>query len=220
MTLLNQLSQKPVNLYFKLIAMHSSKAKYIRDLLETENEHLKKLNEIVLQSIDQENLVMENISRPSEEKLTVGQRLADRVAKFGGSWKFIILFTVVMVGWIVINHILSPGQRFDPFPYILLNLLLSCLAAIQAPVIMMSQNRQEEKDRQRNENDYLVNLKAEIEIRTLHQKMDLLIQEQFKKLIETQAEQIKLLQAIMRDEAVRGKTQQDAKNKGENNNKQ
>jgi len=200
--------------------MHSSKAKYIRDLLETENEHLKKLNEIVLQSIDQENLVMENISRPSEEKLTVGQRLADRVAKFGGSWKFIILFTVVMVGWIVINHILSPGQRFDPFPYILLNLLLSCLAAIQAPVIMMSQNRQEEKDRQRNENDYLVNLKAEIEIRTLHQKMDLLIQEQFKKLIETQAEQIKLLQAIMRDEAVRGKTQQDAKNKGENNNKQ
>jgi len=197
--------------------MHSSKAKYIRDLLDTENEHLKKLNEIVLQSIDQENLVMENINRPREEKLTLGQRLADRVAKFGGSWKFIIFFTVVMVGWIVINHILSPGKRFDPFPYILLNLLLSCLAAIQAPVIMMSQNRQEEKDRQRNENDYLINLKAEIEIRTLHQKMDLLIQEQFKKLIETQAEQIKLLQAIIRDEAVRSKPQQDVKNKEENN---
>jgi uncharacterized membrane protein len=103
--------------------------------------------------------------------------------------------------WIVINLLLTTRQRFDPYPFILLNLLLSCLAAIQAPLIMMSQNRQEEKDRQRNENDYLVNLKAEIEIRTLHQKMDLLIQEQFKNLIESQAEQIKLLQNIIRENA-------------------
>lgn len=210
----------PTFVFHKLIAMHSSKAKYIRDLLDTENEHLKKLNEIVLQSIDQENLIIENINRPQDEKLTIGQRLADRVAKFGGSWKFIILFAVVLGGWIVINYMLGPRQRFDPYPFILLNLVLSCLAAIQAPVIMMSQNRQEEKDRQRNENDYLVNLKAEIEIRTLHQKMDLLIQDQFKKLIESQAEQIKLLQAIIRDETLRSKTQHDVKNKDENNNKQ
>src|SRR5262245_38775699 len=139
--------------------MHNSKAKFIHELLDTENEHLKKLNEIVLQSIEQEKL-LENIARPQEEKLTVGQRLADKVARFGGSWKFIIWFMVVLCGWIVINLLLTGRQRFDPYPFILLNLLLSCLAAIQAPVIMMSQNRQEEKDRQRNESDYLVNLKA------------------------------------------------------------
>lgn len=187
--------------------MHSSKTKYVRDLLATEDEHLKKLNEIVLQSIEQENLLLENISRPKKEKLSFGQRLADRVAKFGGSWKFIIIFTLVLVGWITINRLLSPARQFDPYPFILLNLVLSCLAAIQAPVIMMSQNRQEEKDRRRNENDYLVNLKAEVEIRTLHQKMDLLIQDQFKKLIETQAEQIKLLQSIIREEGAKHKEQ-------------
>jgi len=180
--------------------MHATKARYIHDLLATEDEHLKKLNEIVLQSIEQEKLLLQNISEPPVEKLSVGQRLADKVAKFGGSWKFIIAFSLVLFVWILINLLVTGRQRFDPYPFILLNLLLSCLAAIQAPVIMMSQNRQEEKDRRRNENDYQVNLKAEIEIRTLHQKMDLLIQEQFKKLIETQAEQIKLLQSIIRED--------------------
>lgn len=180
--------------------MHTGKAKYINELLNTENDHLKKLNEIVLQSIEQEKLLMESLSQQQADKLTVGQRLADKVARFGGSWKFITWFVCLLCVWIGINLALTTRERFDPYPFILLNLLLSCLAAIQAPVIMMSQNRQEEKDRQRNENDYLVNLKAEIEIRTLHQKMDLLIQEQFKKLIESQAEQIKLLQAIIREE--------------------
>lgn len=179
--------------------MRTSKTKLINDLLATEDEHLKKLNEIVLQSIEQEKLLLQNVAEPEAEPLSLGQRLADRVAKFGGSWKFIIAFTLVLTGWIILNLILQGRARFDPYPFILLNLLLSCLAAIQAPVIMMSQNRQEEKDRRRNENDYLVNLKAEIEIRTLHQKMDLLIQDQFKKLIETQAEQIKLLQALIKE---------------------
>jgi uncharacterized membrane protein len=181
--------------------MYTSKAKYISELLDTENDHLKKMNEIVLQSIEQEKLLLQNISEPKNEQLTLGQRLADRVARFGGSWKFITWFGAFLCIWIIINLLLRGRDRFDPYPFILLNLLLSCLAAIQAPVIMMSQNRQEEKDRKRNENDYLVNLKAEIEIRTLHQKMDLLMQEQFKKLIESQVEQIKLLQSIIREEA-------------------
>ena len=185
--------------------MYTSKAKYISELLDTENDHLKKMNEIVLQSLEQEKLLLQNISQPPDEQLTLGQRLADRVARFGGSWKFITWFGAVLCIWIIINLLLKGRHRFDPYPFILLNLLLSCLAAIQAPVIMMSQNRQEEKDRQRNENDYMVNLKAEIEIKTLHQKMDLLIQEQFKKLIETQAEQIKLLQSLLRDDQKKGK---------------
>ncbi len=179
--------------------MHNTKAKYINELLNTENDHLKKLNEIVLQSIEQEKLLLDSIHEKSAEKLSFGQRLADRVARFGGSWKFISWFAVILAIWIGINLVLAGRARFDPYPFILLNLLLSCLAAIQAPVIMMSQNRQEEKDRKRNENDYVVNLKAEIEIRTLHQKIDLLMQEQFKKLIESQAEQIKLLQSIIRE---------------------
>jgi uncharacterized membrane protein len=184
--------------------MYKSKAKYINELLDTENDHLKKLNEIVLQSIEQEKLVLQNIAEPAAEQLTLGQRLADRVARFGGSWKFITWFAVVLFVWILINLLLIGRNRFDPYPFILLNLVLSCLAAIQAPVIMMSQNRQEEKDRKRNENDYVINLKAEIEIRTLHQKVDLLMQEQFKKLIESQAEQIKLLQSIIREEKKKG----------------
>ncbi|HEX6431434.1 MAG TPA: DUF1003 domain-containing protein, partial [Niastella sp.] len=141
-----------------------------------------------------------NVSLELDRGVTFGERLADRVAAFGGSWRFILLFAVAMAAWMGLNSWLLASRAFDPFPYILLNLVVSCLAAVQAPVIMMSQNRQEEKDRKRNENDYLVNLKAEIEIRTLHQKMDLLMQEQFKKLIETQAEQIKLLQSIIREE--------------------
>lgn len=184
--------------------MYTSKAKYVNELLDTENDHLKKMHEIVLQSIEQEKLLLQNISEPQAEALTPGQRLADRVARFGGSWKFITWFAAVLFIWIIINLLLTGRDRFDPYPFILLNLFLSCLAAIQAPVIMMSQNRQEEKDRKRNENDYLVNLKAEIEIRTLHQKMDLLMQEQFKQLIETQAEQIKLLQSIIREEKKKG----------------
>ncbi|MFT3824472.1 MAG: DUF1003 domain-containing protein [Chitinophagaceae bacterium] len=178
--------------------MNSTQARYISNLLHTENEQLKKLNEIVAQSVQQEELVLNQLGSQPKEKLSPGQRVADKVARFGGSWKFIITFSVILIVWIIINMQLPQKDRFDPFPFILLNLVLSCLAAIQAPVIMMSQNRQEEKDRKRNENDYIVNLKCEIEIRTLHQKMDLLLQDQFKKLMEIQIEQIKLLQDIVK----------------------
>lgn len=180
--------------------MKPEKTKYIHNLLDTENDHLKKLHEIVCQAVEQEKLILENIEKPVAEKLTTGQRIADKVARFGGSWKFIITFMSILLLWIIYNLNLPAEKRFDPYPFILLNLVLSCLAAIQAPVIMMSQNRTEEKDRKRNENDYIVNLKAEIEIRTLHQKMDLLLEEQFKKLMEAQADQIKLLQSLLKED--------------------
>lgn len=127
---------------------------------------------------------------------TFGERLADRIADFGGSWKFIIIFLSILVGWMAMNVVFLYNKGFDPYPFILLNLVLSCIAALQAPVIMMSQNRQEEKDRMRSENDYLINLKAEIGIRSLHQKMDLLLGEQIKTLYEMQAKQFAMLQDI------------------------
>ena len=127
--------------------------------------------------------------------LTYGQRLADRIASFGGSWTFIIIFFAILFTWISLNLYFFT-QPFDPFPFILLNLILSCLAALQAPVIMMSQNRQEEKDRERSKHDYQVNLKAELEIRMLHEKMDHLILIQQQKLFEMQKIQIEMLQEI------------------------
>lgn len=157
-------------------------------LLNTSDQHLKKLHEIVLKSIEEEQLVSKKLE--SEENLTIGQRLADKVADFGGSWKFILIFVTIILIWVGINVYFLREKGFDPYPFILLNLLLSCLAAFQAPVIMMSQNRQEEKDRRRAEEDYLVNLKAEIEIKTLHEKIDLLITEQMETLLEIQKLQI------------------------------
>lgn len=115
----------------------------------------------------------------SKKKYTLGQKAADKLAKFAGSWTFIILFTVALAAWIMINNKLG-NKAFDPFPFILLNLILSCTAAIQAPLIMMSQNRQEEKDRQRAENDYKVNLKTEIIIQDIHRKLDILLEEKDK----------------------------------------
>ena len=130
-----------------------------------------------------------------EEQLTFGQRLADRVAEIGGSWGFIIGFGVAIVGWVVVNVILL-SRSFDPYPFILLNLFLSMLAAVQAPVIMMSQNRQEQKDRLRAINDYEVNLKAELEIRALHEKLDSLRDQQWAELVSLQQDQIRLLTAL------------------------
>jgi uncharacterized membrane protein len=125
---------------------------------------------------------------------TLGQRTADRVASFGGSWAFIGLFTAVLVGWIVIN---STGRPFDPYPFILLNLLLSCIAAVQAPIILMSQNRQSEKDRQRAEEDFAVNMKAEMEILALHEKIDELRDKRWRELVAQQEQQIVLLERML-----------------------
>ncbi len=168
----------------------------ISSLLSEENTHLKKLQQIVKDSIDAEKLIVQNLLHPPMEQLTMGQKISDKVARFGGSWKFIILFSILLFLWILFNVLAIQQWRFDPFPFILMNLILSCIAAMQAPIIMMSQNRQEEKDRKQNENDYLINLKAEMQIRSLHQKIDLLEQEQIKTLFDSQAKQFELLTAI------------------------
>lgn len=168
---------------------------YLEKILATEDGHLKKLHQIVADSMQEEALLSEKLLHPSLEPSNAGQRVADKVASFGGSWTFIISFGVVLFCWIVMNVIMAT-KAFDPYPFILLNLVLSCIAAIQAPVIMMSQNRKEEKDRKRAENDYLINLKAEIEIRNLHQKINLLMEEQFNSLLEIQRYQTELLEEI------------------------
>ena len=168
----------------------------IDGLFANEQEHLSKLHKIVEETIKEEELIVNNLLNPPKEIISRGQAISDKVALFGGSWKFIIFFGVILTVWIIVNATLPEKDRFDPYPFILMNLVLSTIAALQAPIIMMSQNRQEEKDRMRSENDYLVNLKAEMEIRGLHQKIDLLLEEQIKTLFDTQAKQFTLLQEI------------------------
>lgn len=169
------------------------------NLAKSGKEQLERLHAIVKQSIDEEKLVVENLLKAPKEKLTFGQRVSDQVARFGGSWNFIITFAAILFAWIMFNVYTSEPNRFDPYPFILMNLVLSTIAALQAPVIMMSQNRTEEKDRKRNEEDYIINLKAELQVRSLHEKIDLLQQEQIKVLYETQAKQLELLERIEKE---------------------
>lgn len=170
--------------------------KEIKKILDSEDVELKKLQEIVKKAISEEKLIIDNLLHPPTDTLTRGQIISDKVANFGGSWAFIISFFVVLVIWIVFNTLALKNLVFDPYPFILMNLILSCIAALQAPIIMMSQNRQEEKDRKRSENDYLINLKSELEIRALNQKIDLLLEEQIKILFESQAKQLEILKNI------------------------
>ena len=166
------------------------------NLLTAKNEQIKKLQEIVKKAIEDQNLITNNLLNPPKELLTKGQSISDKVAKFGGSWAFIITFLIILVVWILFNTLTPVKDNFDPYPFILMNLILSCIAALQAPVIMMSQNRQEEKDRKRGENDYLINLKAELEINALNQKIDLILGEQIQSLFESQATQLEILKRI------------------------
>ena len=147
-------------------------------------------------SLEKEELLSRNINQEFENSFTLGERLADRIAAFGGSWTFISIFMVVLVIWMGINTWILLTKPFDPYPYILLNLVLSCLAAIQAPVILMSQNRQEARDRLHAEHDYEINLKAEIEIRKLHEKLDHLLMHQWQRLMEIQQLQVNLMEEI------------------------
>jgi uncharacterized membrane protein len=167
-------------------------------LLNSEKEQLLKLQNIVKQTFDEEKLMVDNLLHQPEEIMTRGQKISDKVASFGGSWKFIILFAIILFLWILFNTLSLKAIEFDPYPFILMNLILSCIAALQAPIIMMSQNRQEEKDRKRSENDYLINLKAELELRSLHQKVDLLLEEQIQILVKSQAEQLELLKKLQK----------------------
>jgi uncharacterized membrane protein len=162
-------------------------------------EGLSERERRVLHSFSKRLHISRNTNRQFDEKLTFGQRLADKVASFGGSWTFIIIFGGILFLWIALNSfiLIRRGTTFDPYPYILLNLVLSMLAALQAPVIMMSQNRQAAKDRLDAAHDYEVNLKAELEILGLHEKLDALREHQWAELILMQQEQIKLLTELL-----------------------
>ena len=169
---------------------------YVHDVLEDELGELSALDQEVIESLHEHEILSSNIEKQFERKLTFGERLSDHIAEFGGSWKFLISFGAVLMGWIVLNAVFLLSRAFDPYPFILLNLILSCLAAVQAPIIMMSQNRAEARDRLRAENDYKVNLKAELEIRHLHEKIDHLLRKQYNRLFEIQQIQIELLEEI------------------------
>ncbi len=169
---------------------------YIESTLQDELGSLSELEQEVLKALNTNKLISDDIDKAIDERLTLGQKLADKIASFGGSWIFIISFFCFIFLWIGANVIFLANKIFDPYPFILLNLILSCLAALQAPLIMMSQNRLEEKDRERSKNDYQVNLKAEVEIRMLHEKIDHLILHQQQRLFEIQHIQVEMLKEI------------------------
>ena len=171
---------------------------YVENLLEQERGKLGELDRQVIEALESNQIVSVSPVDLEDRQTTFGERVADHVADFGGSWTFIITFAAVLGGWIALNVVGLFARPFDPYPFILLNLVLSCLAAIQAPVIMMSQNRQEAKDRLRSENDYRVNLKAELEIRHLHEKIDHLLSKQWERLVEIQQVQVELMSEITR----------------------
>jgi len=171
--------------------------KYVESILKEEMGELSHLEKEVVKSINDNELLSENIEPRIDSELSVGDRVADKIASFGGSWTFIISFFAFIMLWIGGNIYLLTIKPFDPYPFILLNLLLSCLAAIQAPIIMMSQNRKEAKDRQRSEHDYKINLKAELEIRQLHEKIDHMILQQNQRLLEIQQLQVDLMEDIL-----------------------
>lgn len=172
---------------------------YLTSLIIQEKGELALIDRNVMDAIKNNSILSENIQDEIEGELTFGQRLADKVAAFGGSWVFIITFFSFILFWMLVNTWFLATKPFDPFPFILLNLILSCLAAIQAPIIMMSQNRQEQKDRQRGEHDYKINLKAELEIKLLSEKIDHLLVHQNKKLLEIQEVQTDYLEDLMKE---------------------
>jgi uncharacterized membrane protein len=171
---------------------------YLTSLILEERGELAVIDLEVMDAIKNNSILSENIREKKVGKLTFGQKLADQVASFGGSWFFIISFFSFILGWIILNAWLLGSRPYDPFPFILLNLILSCLAAIQAPIIMMSQNRQEQKDRKRSEQDYKINLKAELEIKILSEKIDHLLVHHNKKLLEIQEVQTDYLEDLMK----------------------
>jgi len=173
--------------------------KYISNKLISEIGELNDLKKQVVNSISKAELISDESLKDDLKKDTFGDRIADKVADFGGSWTFILSFIGFLLIWIGINAFIFLNKGFDPYPFILLNLILSCVAALQAPIIMMSQNRQEIKDRDRAKNDYMINLKSELEIRILHEKIDHLIMHQQQELMEIQKVQTELMQTILEE---------------------
>jgi uncharacterized membrane protein len=177
------------------------RVEHVGDLLRAERGELSALEDEVVKSLAHQAILTENVEEEIQGDRSLGERLSDGVARFGGSWTFLILFAIVLAVWMAANAAEGADRAFDPYPFILLNLVLSCLAAVQAPIIMMSQRRQEATDRMRSLNDYRVNLKAELEIRHLHEKIDHILTRQWERLAEMQQVQIELLQEITRKEA-------------------
>lgn len=187
-----------LNSYISLHDLNAYRKQYLTSLIDYEMGEINELEKEVIDAMTKNKLLSENIEADIEKKLTFSQRIADIIAKFGGSWTFIICFFVFMGGWIALNIFILLTRPFDPYPFILLNLILSCLAAVQAPIILMSQNRVEEKDRRRGEHDYKVNLKAELEIRMLDEKINHLITHQYKRLFDIQQLQLDYLEDILK----------------------
>jgi len=174
------------------------KEAYIAEFLKDESGQLSQLDQQVIDSFKENKVISASLDGDNKDPINVGDRVADKVAEFGGSWTFIISFILFLVVWIAANIYWLNNKGFDPYPFILLNLILSCVAALQAPVIMMSQNRQEDKDRERARNDYMVNLKAELEIRELHEKIDHLIIRKEQELVEVQRDQVEKLSFLLK----------------------
>lgn len=183
--------------------MNNPSQEQIKNFLVEKFETLSKQERDFVHRIMERRHITRDINKEFDDQLTFGQRVADKVASFGGSWTFIIIFASILVAWVVLNSIILAklNGTFDPFPYILLNLFLSMLAAIQAPVIMMSQNRLSVKDRLDAAHDYEVNLKAEIEITNLHEKLDELREKQWAELVKMQEEQIRLLTKLLEEKS-------------------
>ena len=169
---------------------------YLHKLMIDEKGELSDLEKDVIDKLAEYESISENLEKEFTANLTFGEKLSDKIASFGGSWKFIITFGTIIFFWILINTYFLLAKSFDPYPFILLNLVLSCLAALQAPVIMMSQNRQESRDRNRAEQDYKINLKSELELRQLHQKVDHLLIQQWERMTEIQEMQLEILEEI------------------------
>lgn len=173
------------------------RTEHIEKLITEDKGVLSSLEKEVLESLASQDILVENVNKKFETKLTLGQRMANRVAHFGGSWKFIIVFLTLIIVWMILNTFFITQDGFDPYPFILLNLVLSCLAAIQAPIIMMSQNRQAQRDRLQANEEYCTNLKAELEIQHLHSKLDLFMKHQWESLLELQKIQIELTEDLI-----------------------
>lgn len=176
--------------------MAAMRSNYIHSLLITEKNELSSIEESVLKSIDEHELLSTNIEEEFDKNWTFSDRLIDKIAKFGGSWAFLIWFSVFLVVWMIGNSFVIFLKPADPYPFIFLNLILSCLSAIQAPIIMMSQNRHAAKDRLRSQHEYKINLKAELEIRSLHEKIDHLLSHQWEKMVKIQEIQIEMLSEL------------------------
>jgi uncharacterized membrane protein len=185
--------------FISLDELNHYRRHYLSSLISEETGEINALDKDVMDAIKNNSVLSENIEEAIGEKFTTGQKMADKIASFGGSWSFIMIFFGFILIWMGINIWMLATKPFDPYPFILLNLILSCLAAIQAPIIMMSQNRKEQKDRLRSENDYKVNLKAEIEIKLLSEKIDHMIVHQNKKLLEIQELQTDYLEDLMNE---------------------